>query len=765
MSDGSVIIDTELDQSGLKTGLASMGKTAVAGFATVVAALGTVTAAAVNAGIEFESAFAGVKKTVDATESELEEFRAGILRMSTEIPIAATEIAGIAEAAGQLGIQNENLLDFTRTMADLGVATNLTSEEAATSLARLANITGMSQSEFSNLGSTIVALGNNLATTESEIVNMALRLAGTGAQVGMTEDQILSLAAAASSVGLEAEAGGSAFSRVMSMMQLAAEEGGEALTALASVAGMTSDEFKTAFKQDAAGALIAFVDGLGAAEESGKSAIGVISELGEISELSALDTIAVRDALLRASGASDVFSNALEIGSEAWKNNTALANEASQRYETMESKIQILKNSLVALGTAAYEDLREPLSSAVTMGIDMVNQLSTALSEGGLAALASSIGDVLAQVVSKFGEYLPVFVQSAVDLIESFVGGLIQSTPAISGAAADLCTILFDGLAAILPDLLSLGVELLLSFAKGLTSNISSLASSVTEIIATIVTTLLDSLPEILNCGIELLSALIQAIPTVAAALASHMPEIIVAVVTALLECIPLLAQAGYNLFVSLKNNLGDAITNLVSAVPQIVSALISKFGSMTSDFVNAGKNMILGIRDGVASAASSLVTAAVNAAKNALNSVKSFLGIRSPSRKAKQEIGEQILPGIEQGINQTSPELNKAMETAASDMLNSFDTIAEDFDVSSLVSRMKQGVEEQVERTSRTISVRQQPGFGSSEGPLSETLDYDRLANAIVNSFIRADIKVDCDEHELGRLISERSFQMAYLK
>jgi len=220
MSDGSVIIDTELDQSGLKTGLASMGKTAVAGFATVVAALGTVTAAAVNAGIEFESAFAGVKKTVDATEAELEEFRSGILQMSTEIPIAANEIASIAEAAGQLGIQNENLLDFTRTMADLGVATNLTSEEAATALARLANITGMSQSEFSNLGSTIVALGNNLATTESEIVNMALRLAGTGAQVGMTEDQILSLAAAASSVGLEAEAGGSAFSRVMSMMQL-----------------------------------------------------------------------------------------------------------------------------------------------------------------------------------------------------------------------------------------------------------------------------------------------------------------------------------------------------------------------------------------------------------------------------------------------------------------------------------------------------------------------------------------------------------------
>ena len=136
--------------------------------------------ASVKEAIEFESAFTGVEKTVDGTEKQMKELKQGIKDLAKEIPSSTTEISEVAEAAGQLGIQTDNVLNFTKTMIDMGNATNLSADEAATTLARFANVTQMSQSDFDRLGSVIVALGNNFATTESEIANMGMNLGSAG---------------------------------------------------------------------------------------------------------------------------------------------------------------------------------------------------------------------------------------------------------------------------------------------------------------------------------------------------------------------------------------------------------------------------------------------------------------------------------------------------------------------------------------------------------------------------------------------------------
>ena len=329
---------------------------------------------AIKASVDYESAFAGVRKTVDTTEEKLAEISTGIRGMSKEIPAAATEIAKVAESAGQLGIQTDAILGFTRTMVDLGETTNLTSDQAATALARLANITQMPQDRFDELGSTIVALGNNLATTESEIVEMGLRLAGAGKQVGMSEAQILSLAGALSSVGIEAEAGGSAMSKVMINMQLATEKGGQGLADFANVAGMSATEFKKAYQEDAAGALIAFIQGLGNAEKQGKSAITMLDDMG-ISE------VRMRDALLRAAGAGDLFNKSMEIGTEAWAENTALTKEAAQRYETTASKLNILKNRATDIGVT----LGDALVPAMTDALKAAEPFFTMIENGARA--------------------------------------------------------------------------------------------------------------------------------------------------------------------------------------------------------------------------------------------------------------------------------------------------------------------------------------------------------------------------------------------
>ncbi|NOJ74139.1 phage tail tape measure protein [Paenibacillus alvei] len=410
----------------------------------ITAPLAAAGGAALKASVDYETAFTGVAKTVNASKEKLAEFKQEIRDMSKEIPAAATSIAKVAESAGQLGIKNEALMGFTRTMTDMGVATNMASDQAAVALARLANITQMPQQHFDRLGSTVVALGNNLATTESEIVEMGLRLAGAGKQIGMTEAQILSFAGALSSVGIEAEMGGSAFSRVMIDMAMAAQVGGESLDRFALVAGMTSTQFKETFQRDASQALIAFVEGLGRMSEAGENTFLMLDKLG-------LSEIRVRDTLLRASGAGDLFRNSMEVGTKAWAENIALTKEAETRYETTASKIQILKNkvndSAITLGDAlvpallaVFESL-QPLIDKLSETAQWFAQLDTGTQTQilGWAAFAAALGPVLivlGQLAFAISSLIPVVKAlgaSMMWLVTNPVGLIITGIAAAAG--------------------------------------------------------------------------------------------------------------------------------------------------------------------------------------------------------------------------------------------------------------------------------------------------------------------------------------------
>lgn len=409
-------------------GMDKVGKSLMLGVTTPVVGLG---AAAGKTAIEFESAFAGVRKTVDATDIEFDKLEKGIRDMSREIPASATAIAGVAEAAGQLGIETDNILGFTRVMIDLGEATNLTADEAATSFARFANIVGMSQKDFDKLGSVVVDLGNNLATTEAEIVSMAMRLAGAGAQIGLTEAQIMSFSGALSSVGIEAEAGGSAFSKVMIDMQLAVETNSDRLKEFANVAGMSTKEFKKAFEEDAAGAIISFIKGLNSAEDRGLSAIKVLDDMG-ISE------IRLRDALLRASGASDVFAKSLEIGTNAWEENNALTKEAEQRYKTTASQIEIAKNYLKDAGITIGEIVVPHFISLAQKVKDVANwfrELNPETQESivKFTGLAAGIGPVVYA-----GGKLTSGLGSVVGIIGKLSGGATAATTATTAMSSGI---------------------------------------------------------------------------------------------------------------------------------------------------------------------------------------------------------------------------------------------------------------------------------------------------------------------------------------
>ena len=343
--------------------------------------------ATIESGIQFESAFAGVEKTVDATATELEGLRSEIREMALDIPATANAIAGVAEAAGQLGIQNANIMGFTETMVGLGEATDVSAQRAATSLAQFANVTGMLQTDFDRLGSSIVDLGNNFATTESSIIAMGQRLAGAGSQVGMSEASIMGFSAALASVGIEAEMGGSAFSKMMNMIDKSAAHGADAVKKFSDIANMSGAEFVKLWEEDAAGALVKFIEGLGDVEAAGGNLNLVLEDLG-------IEEVRMSDALRRAAGASDLFAKAVTDSNKAWEENIALQTEVEKRYATTESQIQIAKNALNEMGITISRELLPEIAELAQSFTEFVTD-----NKDDLVAFGKGVTDVFTFIV------------------------------------------------------------------------------------------------------------------------------------------------------------------------------------------------------------------------------------------------------------------------------------------------------------------------------------------------------------------------------
>ena len=342
----------------------------VLGAVIAVKKIGDAFVGAIKSAVDFESAFAGVRKTVDATEAEFAQLSTGLREMAKNIPVTAVELAKIQEIAGQLGVSGvKNLQKFTETIAKIAVTTNLTREAAATNFARIANIMQEPLDNVDRMGASIVDLGNNFATTEAEITEFANRIAGAGQVAGLTTADIMGFGAAFSSVGVRAERGGTAVSKALIMMGTAVAEGGEKLEDFADIAGLTSEEFVTAYKENAGRAFALFIEGLG---KAGLKGAEILKEL-ELGDQRLVQSF------LSVGGASGILTDALDKSSKAYEENNALNEEAEKRFATTASQIEIFKNNVndlnISLGDTFLPILNDILP-ALTGVIEKLQSLT-----------------------------------------------------------------------------------------------------------------------------------------------------------------------------------------------------------------------------------------------------------------------------------------------------------------------------------------------------------------------------------------------------
>ena len=387
----------------------------------------------IGASAEFDQALTGVAKTTSLSGENLDQFGERLKDLATKIPLSTTELAKIAEVAGQLGIKEKDLLAFTETMAALTVSTNIAGEEGAENLARFMNIMGTSQDQVDRLGASIVDLGNNFATTEAEILAMAMNLAGAGKQLNLSEADILGIATAISSVGIAAGKGGTAFSKMLINMAVAVSTNSDKLEDFARIAGKTTEEFTELFNSNRMKAIDLFFKGLGNGSES---AIEKLTEMG-------VTEVRLRDTMLRLANSNSLLTDAVEMSNTAFKENTALVREANLFYGTTESQTKLLENAINNLKIAVGDALNPALNQFKGYATDAIKKITEWVKNNQplvktLVVLTTTIGTLI-------GSYVTLTTAAtALKTIQATLNLTMAANPylAVAGALAALVAVI-----------------------------------------------------------------------------------------------------------------------------------------------------------------------------------------------------------------------------------------------------------------------------------------------------------------------------------
>lgn len=417
------------------------------GTASVGALVGSVKAAS-----DFESAFAGVVKTYEAvsgsaedTERELEQINDRFREMAKEVPVAFTELSRIGELAGQLGVRGvDNMEKFTKTVAQLSVTTNLTSEQAATSFARIANIMQEPLDSIDRMGASVVDLGNNFATTEAEIVDFSNRIAGAGRIAGLSTAEIFGIGTALSSVGVLAQAGGTAVQKALIAMNTAVAKGDENLQLFAETAGLTADTFAEKWETEPAEAFVDFIEGLG---DAGDDAAIILEDLG-------IGNQRLIRAFLSLANAGELTEEAIAKATKAFEENTALVEEAEKRFATTRSQLKLLKNNFLEVAVVLGEALLPIINKFVEVMIP--------------------VAEVMADFVEKNPEVTATFlaVGAAIGAVGLAVITLLPLITALTGvgltvgAAVATLVGIFLGVPAVIAGIVAAGVLLIKNWEK-----------------------------------------------------------------------------------------------------------------------------------------------------------------------------------------------------------------------------------------------------------------------------------------------------------
>jgi TP901 family phage tail tape measure protein len=356
--------------------------------------------ATAGAAIDFESAFADVRKVVDATDEQFANMKNTIRQMSTELPMTATDIAALFAAAGESGIAANELKTFSEMAARVGIAFNVTSTEAGQSLAKLKEQLGLSVAETGLMADAINHLSNNMSSKASEVTDFMLRVGALAKVGGFAAEQTAALGSAMIAAGAQPEVAGTAMQNVVKALtrgQFAKKDQRDAAKAL----GLDLPTIAKQMQKDAPKAL--------------KSALAAIGKAPKEQHVALLSQFFGDEAKAFAPliGNLELLDRSLGLVGDKTQYAGSAYREYVERANTTANVLQLLRNKFADLGISVGDRLL-PVIREAALGIGSVidslgerahifSQIDAAVKgfaqglgyDGGIRQIMEHLGDML----------------------------------------------------------------------------------------------------------------------------------------------------------------------------------------------------------------------------------------------------------------------------------------------------------------------------------------------------------------------------------
>lgn len=308
------------------------------------------------------------------------------------------------------------------------------------------------------------------------------------------------------------------------------------------------------------------------------------------------------------------------------------------------------------------------LPSVVTTALQIIQAIIDNLNMN-LPTILSAGGQILLALISGIAMLLPSLIGLAFNIIFTLVSGLVSNAPQVLQQAntmfSDFCLQIQNRL----PELLKSGADMITSLLTGLLTNAPKIIEQVIQMMITYTNTILGMLPNILQSGAGMIENLLLGLLRNAPQIISQAGQMLVEYMATIASHLPEILQKGIEIIGQLLAGIIREVPNLIASIPGIIADIGSAF--LDNDWAGIGWDIISGIGSGIASAAGNLVDAAVSAAKDAVNAVKGWLGIHSPSRRMRDEVGKYMAKGMGIGFSQNVPidDMKESLEMSIKDM------------------------------------------------------------------------------------------------